>query len=217
MHVLLMLEQAQAAAKCSHLCIKCTCFAARLTIALHDLTVSISSTPCQFRRQIKAQPRLDVQKLEYLVNGAFFGSFDVAGSVVPVSLELSHDELHFAFALDNWDTVVDQVRSNCLHCVPKTDWNSLSTHLCVDQAHLLFLHRLSAKLCTSLPCAHAQVLSGALMLLLMRLRCLEVWPASGRKPRRLTEMSGAHASLACPLLTDHDPEALPSHIHTRHP
>ncbi len=35
---------------------------------------------------------------------------DVAAEVVPVSLDLSSEEMSFAFSFDNWDPHVDQVR-----------------------------------------------------------------------------------------------------------
>jgi len=48
-------------------------------------------------------------QLEYCINGSHIFPLSVSASVVPVTVELSADELHFEFSLENWDTYIEKV------------------------------------------------------------------------------------------------------------
>jgi len=48
--------------------------------------------------------------VEYCINGSHIFPLPVTASVVPVTLEVSAEELHFNFSLDNWDTYIEKVR-----------------------------------------------------------------------------------------------------------
>lgn len=41
----------------------------------------------------------------------------MSASVVPVTLDVSSDELHFEFSLENWDTYIEKVGPIMLLCV----------------------------------------------------------------------------------------------------
>lgn len=49
-----------------------------------------------------------LESVDYCINGCCFHSFEVAAQVVPVTLDLSTEELHFSYSLDNWEPYVDQ-------------------------------------------------------------------------------------------------------------
>lgn len=49
-------------------------------------------------------------KLQYCINGCHIQTVDVVAEVIAVTLELSREELMFAFSLDNWDNYVEKVQ-----------------------------------------------------------------------------------------------------------
>ena len=51
------------------------------------------------------------RKVDYVLNGCQFMSFDVEASVVATTVDLSKRELVFEFDMDNWEPFVDQVNS----------------------------------------------------------------------------------------------------------
>jgi len=53
--------------------------------------------------------RTFTEKLEYCINSSHIFPVTVSASVVPVTLELSSDELHFEFSLENWDTYIEKM------------------------------------------------------------------------------------------------------------
>ncbi|KAF5834411.1 flagellar associated protein [Dunaliella salina] len=53
--------------------------------------------------------RTFTEKLEYCINSSHIFPVMVSASVVPVTLELSSDELHFEFSLENWDTYIEKM------------------------------------------------------------------------------------------------------------
>ena len=51
------------------------------------------------------------RKIDYVLNGCQFMSFDVEASIIATTVGLSKRELVFDFEMDNWETFVDQVGS----------------------------------------------------------------------------------------------------------
>ena len=49
------------------------------------------------------------EKVEYSINGNHVMSLDISGEVQPVSLDLSAEDLHFEFAVDNWESYIEKV------------------------------------------------------------------------------------------------------------
>ncbi len=71
-------------------------------------------------------------QVDYCVNGHHVFSFGVSANVVPVTVDLSAEEVHFEYALDNWDNHLErmvQVRVCVCVCV--------CVSVCVCQAALL--------------------------------------------------------------------------------
>lgn len=50
------------------------------------------------------------EQIQYCINGCHIQSLDILADVVAVTLDLSSEELVFAFGLENWDDYVEQVR-----------------------------------------------------------------------------------------------------------
>eukprot|EP00798_Chlamydomonas_sp_ICE-L_P015727 gene15727-21848_t len=48
------------------------------------------------------------EKVEYCLNSTQLLDFQVSASIVPVGVDISTEEMHFAFALDNWNNSVDK-------------------------------------------------------------------------------------------------------------
>lgn len=61
-------------------------------------------------------------QVEYCINGSHIFPLPVTASVVPVTLEVSAEELHFEFSLDNWDTYIEKV------CAPVGERHSFVMH-----------------------------------------------------------------------------------------
>lgn len=49
------------------------------------------------------------EKLEYCVNGSHVLDFSVSARVVPVTLDLSVEELNFEYGVDDWESFLEKV------------------------------------------------------------------------------------------------------------
>lgn len=47
--------------------------------------------------------------IEYSINSNHIMSVGISAEVLPVSLDLSAEDLHFEFSVDNWDSFIDKV------------------------------------------------------------------------------------------------------------
>lgn len=55
------------------------------------------------------QVRTFTERLDYCINGNHIMPFSVAARVVPVTVDLSTEELLFEYSLDNWEPFLERV------------------------------------------------------------------------------------------------------------